>query len=102
MALGGGDAVARLLAFTATMYLARVLGVGGYGVIALAMAVELYAAQLADFGIETTGNRDIAANPEQLANVAPALITARVYWPRRSPSSPGAPRCSSCPLPTGR
>src|SRR4051812_13198265 len=55
MTLGAGETVARVVSFAATLYLARSLGAAGYGVVALAGAVMLYLAYLADFGIDTIG-----------------------------------------------
>ncbi|MEP7324700.1 MAG: oligosaccharide flippase family protein, partial [Gemmatimonadota bacterium] len=72
LALGAGEAAARLVAFGATIYLARTLGPGSYGVIGLALAVTLYFTYLADCGIETLGVREIAADPSRVATLAPA------------------------------
>lgn len=45
------------------------------------MAVQLYVAQLTDFGIETIGSREIAAtSPDRRAEVASAIATARIVW----------------------
>ncbi|NNG15077.1 MAG: oligosaccharide flippase family protein [Gemmatimonadales bacterium] len=70
--------MARVIAFGATIYLARVLGVGGYGVVALAAAVTLYLAQFADFGVETLGIREVAEDPEGVRDRAPSILTARL------------------------
>ena len=78
LSLGGGEAVARLIAFGVTMYLARALGAEGYGVIALAIGVNLYLAKVADFGIETAGTQAIAEAPERLGQIASAVMAARL------------------------
>ena len=49
--LASGEALARLIAFGVTVFLARQLGAGGYGVIALATAVILYLSFVADAGL---------------------------------------------------
>lgn len=78
LALGAGEALARLVAFGATVYLARALGPGAYGVIGLALAVVLYFNYLADCGIETLGVREIAADPSRVATLAPAILALRL------------------------
>ncbi|MEO8198941.1 MAG: flippase [Gemmatimonadota bacterium] len=78
LALGAGEAVARLVAFGATVYLARTLGAGSYGVIGLATAVLLYFTYLADCGIETLGVREIAADHRRVQTLAPAVLTLRL------------------------
>jgi O-antigen/teichoic acid export membrane protein len=77
-ALGAGEAIARLIAFAATVYLARTLGPGGYGIIGLALAVLLYFTYLADCGIETLGVREIAADPSRATTLAPAILSLRL------------------------
>lgn len=77
-ALGAGEAIARLIAFGATVYLARTLGPGAYGVIGLALAILLYFNYLADCGIETLGVREIAAEPGRAATLAPAILSLRL------------------------
>lgn len=77
-ALGAGEAIARLIAFAATVYLARTLGPGGYGIIGLATAVLLYFTYLADCGIETLGVREIAADPGRVTTLAPAVMSLRL------------------------
>jgi O-antigen/teichoic acid export membrane protein len=77
-ALGAGEALARLVAFGATVYLARTLGPGAYGVIGLATAVLLYFTYLADCGIETLGVREIAADHTRVHTLAPAVLSLRL------------------------
>src|SRR5262245_16171850 len=60
VALASGEALSRVVAFGTTVYLARVLGAGSYGLIALAAGVNLYLAKAADFGIESMGAQEIA------------------------------------------
>ncbi len=80
LALGGGDGLARVIAFGATAYLTRVLGAEGFGVIALAAAVTLYLAQLATFGIDTLGIREVAEDRTQVDRVVPAVLTLRIAF----------------------
>ena len=55
--LGLGEALARLVAFGATVYVARRLGADVYGVIAVAAAIVLYFSHVADFSVEVLGAR---------------------------------------------
>ncbi len=79
LTLGGGEAAARVVAFLATVYLARTLGADAYGAVAFALAVILYVAVLADFGVETLGIRDVAAGRARSApSLIPSLVAARL------------------------
>jgi O-antigen/teichoic acid export membrane protein len=80
LALGGGDALARVIAFGATAYLTRVLGADGYGVIAVASAVTLYLAQLASFGIDTLGIREVAEDRKKIDDLVPSILTLRIAY----------------------
>ena len=77
-ALGGGEAVSRLLAFATTVYLARVLGAEGYGVIALAVGANLYLTKIADFAIEAVGTHEVARNIGSLPRLVSAVMGARI------------------------
>ena len=78
LALGSGEIVSRLIAFAATVYIARVLGADGYGVIAFAVGINLYFSKVADFAIESAGAREIAANRPSLAQLASAIMGVRL------------------------
>jgi O-antigen/teichoic acid export membrane protein len=78
LALGGGEALSRLLAFAATVYVARVLGVEGYGVIALAAGVTLYLAKVADFAIEAVGTHEVARDVGALPQLISAVMGIRL------------------------
>ena len=79
LALGLGEAVSRLLAFAATVYLARVLGASLYGVLGVSAAVILYLVPLADGGLDVgTGVRAVAKDPIALSRVVPAILTVRL------------------------
>jgi len=60
------------------MYLARVLGAEGYGVIALALGVALYLQQLVDYGVEALGIRRVAAAHTEAATLAGAYLAGRM------------------------
>ena len=68
------------MAFAGSIYLARTLGVGLYGVIGLAGAVLLYFTALAEAGTESIGVRDLASNRANLAAIVPDLLGFRAVW----------------------
>ena len=76
--MGLGDGLARLLSFGATIYLARVLGADGYGVVALALGIALYLQQLVDYGVEALGIRRVAAARTDAAAMAGAYLAGRM------------------------
>ena len=79
MALGAGEAVSRLIAFTATVYIAHRLGPSLFGAIGVTGAVLLYFNRVVDGGLELgLGVREIAAAPETLDRLVPSLLTFRL------------------------
>jgi O-antigen/teichoic acid export membrane protein len=78
LALGSAEAVSRIIAFGVALYLARTLGPEGYGVIALAIGVNLYLGKIADFGIEAVGIKEIADAPRDSKRIASAVMSARL------------------------
>jgi O-antigen/teichoic acid export membrane protein len=78
LVLGSGEAVARLVAFAATVYLARTLGATSYGIVGLALAVRLYFLCLVEGGIDSIGAREVAADPTRAAVLAPPLLAVRL------------------------
>jgi len=78
LALGGGEVLARLCAFAATVYLARTLSPAMYGVVGVAMGVMLYLNQVADGGIELVGVPLIARARDRVAEVAEPVLSVRV------------------------
>lgn len=79
LALGGGEAAARVIAFIATVWVARRLGAASYGVLELAAAVTLYFARVADAGFDLgLGVREIAARPREASAIASSALGARV------------------------
>lgn len=79
-ALGGGEALARLAAFGATVYLARTLGPALFGSIALATAVLLYLTQLADAGVELVGVPLVARARDRVDEVVAPVFGARLVF----------------------
>ncbi|MEZ4414400.1 MAG: flippase [Gemmatimonadota bacterium] len=79
MALGLGEAAARVLTFLGHALIARRLGVGVYGVVSLASAAFLYLQRIADAGLtQGLGLRELAADPDNAERLAPSLIVARL------------------------
>ena len=85
LALVSGEAISRVIAFVAVVYIARVLGADGYGVIAFAVGINLYLSKIADFAIEWVGSREIARNPASGTGKSERLKHFdREVWSRRS------------------
>jgi O-antigen/teichoic acid export membrane protein len=78
LALGTGETLSRLIAFSVAIYLARILGAESYGIIALAVGMSLYLGKVADFGIETAGIKEVAGAPDDIVRLASALMSARL------------------------
>lgn len=77
LALGGGEAVSRLIAFATTLYLARRFGPEGYGVVAFAAGVTLYLGKLAEFALDYVGVAAVAGASGAVDRLGSALLTAR-------------------------
>ena len=73
LAVGSGEAIARLVAFAGLLFVARQVGAGGYGVISFAAGVTLYLTRVADFGIDTLGTVEIARHPDEISRRASAI-----------------------------
>jgi O-antigen/teichoic acid export membrane protein len=79
LALGAGEAVSRLIAFTATVYIAHRLGPSLFGAIGVTGAILLYFNRVVDGGLELgLGVREVAAAPETLDRLVPSLLTVRL------------------------
>lgn len=91
LVLGLGEAVARVIAFAGTIYVARTTGAESYGIIAVASAIVLYFSQVANFSVEMLGARELArlmvgtAGPahgtrqqQAVAHLVPSLLMARL------------------------
>lgn len=77
-ALSSGEAVARLVAFAATLLIARRLGPAAFGIIGVASGMMLYLGQLADQGIELVGVPVVARGELRTADVVSATLVFRV------------------------
>lgn len=77
LALGGGEAVSRLVAFATILLLARRLGPENYGIIAFAAGVTLYFAKLAEFALDYVGVAAVAAATGAVDRLGSVLLTAR-------------------------
>jgi O-antigen/teichoic acid export membrane protein len=78
LTLGAGEALARIIAFGAAVYLARQLGPEVYGSVVLATTILLYGARIVDCGVDLLGVADVARDPAQLPALLPSLLGARL------------------------
>ncbi|MEQ1896950.1 MAG: flippase [Vicinamibacterales bacterium] len=78
LTLGTGEAVARIVAFVATVYLARRLRADAYGAIVLATTIMAYVGRLSDCGVDLLGVRDVAHDPTRLPELLPSFLGARL------------------------
>lgn len=77
-ALASGELVARAVGFVVTLYLARTLGVSGFGRIEVALAVFSYLQLLVDGGLDTIAVRTVARDPSARARFAANLLGIRL------------------------
>ncbi len=78
LAVGSGEAIARIVAFAGLLYVARNVGAAGYGVIAFVASITLYLAKVADFGIETIGTVEVAKHRGNIPALGSAILTMRL------------------------
>ena len=78
LSLGGGIVISKAIAFIGTAYLARRLGVYGFGVIGLATAVCSYFALALRTGFGPMGTREVARQPERIQPMASGVIVLRL------------------------
>ena len=76
--LGAGEALAQMISFGATVYLARELGADAYGMIVLATVVMSYIGPVMDSGVELLGVHDVAHDPARLPSLLPTYLGARL------------------------
>ena len=76
--LAAGEAVARLIAFAATLLVARRLGPAMYGIIGVTSGIMLYLTQVADGGVELSGVPAVARQRTGLTELVSATLTGRV------------------------
>jgi len=77
ISLGSGEFIAKVLGFATTIYLGRMLGSAGFGIIGFTTAVLAYLTLLVNPGLDTIGIRSIAAEPERAPRTVSAILTAR-------------------------
>lgn len=79
LALGTGEALARVIAFAAMLIVARRLGAEGLGVVSFSLAVMLYFARVVDAGFDLgIGVREAADRRESLGEFVPAVLGFRL------------------------
>ena len=78
LALGSSEALARLIAFVGTAYLARVLGPTGFGIIAFALAIVGYLSIGVSKGFEQVGAREIARYPDDALAMAANVTMVKI------------------------
>lgn len=78
LALASGDALARVIAFVAYVFVARLLGASMFGVIGFGQAVVLYFAHLSACGVDLPGMRDVAKSQDSIRTLAPGIMTVRL------------------------
>lgn len=72
-----GDALSRIFLFGTTAYLARVVGVEGFGLLTFAQVLLGYVVLIADWGLGTSGVREIASTPSAARRIAAEVIVLR-------------------------
>jgi O-antigen/teichoic acid export membrane protein len=78
LALGSGEASARVIAFLATIYVARVLGSQSFGIVAFSAAILLYLSRVVDGGLDLgLGVQLVASKRSRIERLGPTLIAAR-------------------------
>ena len=80
LSLGSGIVISRAIAFIGTTYLARRLGVYGFGVIGFATAVCSYFALALRTGFGPMVTREVARHPERIPPMASAVMVAVLVW----------------------
>jgi O-antigen/teichoic acid export membrane protein len=78
VALASGDALARVIAFAAGVYVGRTLWPAAFGVITFSTGVLLYFSNIVECGIDLVGVRQVAHDESGTRRLAPALIGVRL------------------------
>lgn len=76
--LSGGEFLSRLIGLGLAIYLARVLGAEGYGLIGTALAFVSYFTIFIAAGVDFHGVRDIAQQPEKLPHIVGHILGMRL------------------------
>ena len=77
-ALASGELIARLAGVLTTLYLARVLGVHGFGDVEVGLAVFAYLQLFVDGGLDTVAIRTVSRDPSQRSRFAANLLGIRL------------------------
>ncbi|MFC1914661.1 flippase [Chloroflexota bacterium] len=72
------EVIGSLLTFTATVYIARVLGPGDFGKISFAIAIIFYFTLIADPGLSILGTRQVARDKEKIKDYVGSTLTLRL------------------------
>jgi O-antigen/teichoic acid export membrane protein len=75
--LAAGELIAKLMGLITTIYLARILGTEGFGVLGFAAALYGYFALFANPGFETVGTREVAKG-----KLTPGSIISSIFFLR--------------------
>lgn len=78
LALGGGEIVARGIAFIGIAYLARELGPTGFGIISFALALVTYLSFAVHAGFDEIGGRAVARRPGEAPAIAASVVLVRL------------------------
>lgn len=103
LALGAGEAGARLLAFAGMVHVARAVGPADFGAIGFALAVLLYMSRLADGGLDLgAGVGEVADRRGELGAFVPAVLTLRVLLALAVAAVTAVVALALLPMPDGR
>ncbi len=77
--LGSGEIISKLFGFFTTIYLARVLGVEGYGKLGFVLAVYSYFDLIANLGFEAVGTREVASGKSSVSETVSSIFFLRLF-----------------------
>lgn len=80
LSLGGGELLARAVAFVGTAFLARKLGSYGFGVIGFATAIFGYVSIALYTGFGPIGSREVARDPQRAPSLAAGVGALRLLF----------------------
>ena len=102
LALGTGEALARIIAFGAMLIVAHRLGAEGFGVISFSAAVLLYLSRVVDAGFDMgIGIREASLRRDTLGEFIPAILSFRLLLAVIVGGIAGAASLSLLPAPEG-
>ncbi len=78
LSLAIANIIAIILSFVATIYLARVLGPGGFGEINFAIAIIAYFMLIANLGLPMLGAREIARDKDKIKDYVGNIVALRL------------------------